>query len=147
MNTPSDPTPPSSDPEDAPAAGPEATPADEPEAATAQAPEMEPEDRNIASLVHLSGLLFSVIVPLVLWLLHKDTEEKRALTAQCKEALNFQIMVLIGYVISAVLTTIVIGVFLFWLVWIANLVFCIMAAIKVSQTGRYDYPLTVRLVN
>jgi uncharacterized Tic20 family protein len=42
---------------------------------------------------------------------------------------------------------ILIGVLLGWLLWIANLVFCIMAAVKVSAEGSYRYPFCLRLVN
>lgn len=104
-------------------------------------------DRNLAMLTHLSGLLLSVIVPLIVWLIHKDRPDKAYLVKEAKEALNFQITVLIGYVICWVLTIIVIGVLLNWLLWLANLVFCIIAAVKVSSDGSYRYPFTLRLVN
>jgi len=105
------------------------------------------DDRNLAMLTHLSGLLLSVIVPLIVWLMHKDQPEKSYLVREAREALNFQITVLIGYVICWILTFIVIGAFLTWLLWLANLVLCIIAAIKVSSTGTYRYPFTLRLVN
>ncbi|TCV91260.1 hypothetical protein EC912_1126 [Luteibacter rhizovicinus] len=104
------------------------------------------DDRNIAMLTHLSGIIFSIIVPLIVWLIHKDRAEKAYLVTEAKEALNFQITVLIGYVICWVLTFVVIGAFLTPLLWIANLIFCIVAAIKVSQTGTYKYPFALRLV-
>lgn len=111
------------------------------------APEPGADDRNIAMLTHLSGLLLSVIVPLVVWLAYKDLPHKRDMVREAKEALNFQITVLIGYVVCWALAFILIGMFLFWLLWVANLVFCIVAALKVSQTGTYRYPFSLRLVN
>jgi uncharacterized Tic20 family protein len=105
------------------------------------------DERNIAMLTHLSGFIFSIIVPLIVWLMHKDRADKGYLVAEAKEALNFQITVLIGYVICWILTMILIGVLLGWLLWIANLVFCIMAAVKVSAEGSYRYPFCLRLVN
>lgn len=105
------------------------------------------DDRNIAMLTHLSGLLLSIIVPLVVWLIHKDQAGKQYLVAEAKEALNFQVTVLIGYVICWILTFIVIGAFLLWLLWVVNLVFCIWAAISVSNTGSFRYPFSLRLVN
>ena len=104
------------------------------------------DDRNIAMLTHLSGLVFHVIAPLIVWLIHKDRADKTYLVTEAKEALNFQITVLIGYVICWVLTVIVIGAFLTPLLWLFNLVFCIVAAIRVSQNGSYRYPFTLRLI-
>lgn len=105
------------------------------------------EDRNLAMLTHLSGLLFGFIVPLIVWLVSKDRSDKSYLVGEAKEALNFQITVLIGYVICWILTIIIIGVFLFWLLWLANLVFCIIAAVAVNNSGTYRYPFCLRLVS
>jgi uncharacterized Tic20 family protein len=105
------------------------------------------DERNIAMLTHLSGFIFSIIVPLIVWLMHKDRADKGYLVAEAKEALNFQITVLIGYVICWILTMILIGVLLGWLLWIANLVFCLIAAVRVSADGSYRYPFSLRLVN
>ena len=138
MSTPPDQMPPSPPPVPPPEPPPE-PPADH---ATRGA-----EDRNIAMLTHLSGLLFSIIVPLVVWLIHKDQPGKQYLVSEAKEALNFQVTVLIGYVICWILLIILIGGLLMWLLWLLNLVFCIMAAVKVSNTGSYRYPFCLRLVN
>jgi uncharacterized Tic20 family protein len=105
------------------------------------------DDRNLAMLTHLSGFLFSFIVPLIVWLIHKDRPEKAYLVTEAKEALNFQITVIIGYVICWILTIIIIGVFLTWVLWIFNLVMCIIAATRVSSSGSYRYPFALRLVN
>jgi len=109
--------------------------------------EASSDDRNVAMLTHLSGFILSVIVPLIVWLMHKDRADKAYLVKEAKEALNFQISVLIGYVICWILTIIIIGVLLTWLLWLANLVFCIIAAVKVSSDCSYRYPFALRLVN
>ena len=109
--------------------------------------EASSDDRNLAMLTHLSGFIFSVIVPLIVWLMHKDRADKAYLVKEAKEALNFQITVLIGYVICWILTVIVIGALLTPLLWLFNLVFCIIAAVKVSSDGNYRYPFALRLVN
>lgn len=105
------------------------------------------DDRNLAMLTHLSGFLLNFIVPLVVWLMHKDRPEKAYLVGEAKEALNFQVTVLIGFVICGILTAILIGALLGWLLWIANLVLCIIAAVRVSSTGTYRYPFALRLVS
>jgi uncharacterized Tic20 family protein len=109
--------------------------------------EASSDDRNVAMLTHLSGFILSVIVPLIVWLMHKDRADKAYLVKEAKEALNFQITVLIGYVICWILTVIVIGALLSPLLLLLNLVFCIIAAVKVSSGGRYRYPFALRLVS
>ena len=119
-----------------------------PEAATPPPPAATggADDKNLAMLVHLSGILLGWIVPLIVWLINKDNSAKSYLSDQSKEALNFQITVCIAYVICWVLAFVIIGGFLLPLVWIANLVFCILAAVKVNSTGTYLYPFTLRLI-
>lgn len=142
MNTPSDQIPPSPPPEPPPVEPPAAAgpPGPSPSVPTN-------DDRNIALLTHLSGFVLSVIVPLVVWLMHKGKPDKAYLTEEAREALNFQLTVLIGYVICWVLTVIAIGIVLNWLLWVLNLVFCILAAVRVSASGRYRYPFNLRLIS
>ncbi|QDE38726.1 DUF4870 domain-containing protein [Luteibacter pinisoli] len=110
-------------------------------------PVINTDDKNIAMLTHLSGILFSIIMPLIVWLMHKDRSDKAYLVTEAKEALNFQITVLIGYVICWILTFLLIGAILTPLLWLANLIFCIIAAVKVSSDGSYRYPWALRLVS
>jgi uncharacterized Tic20 family protein len=135
MSTPSDQTPPSPPPPSPPPYEPV------PPASHAN------DDKNLAMLTHLSGCFLSIIVPLVVWIINKDKADKGYLVTESKEALNFQITVLIGYLICSILALILIGAFLSFLLWIANVVFCIIAAMKVSQTGSYRYPFALRLVS
>lgn len=104
------------------------------------------EDRTLALITHLSGILLSFIVPLIIWLTNKDRSDKSFLVDQAKEALNFQITVIIGYVISAVLAVILIGGVLGLLVWAANLILCILAGIKANEGVAYRYPFALRLI-
>ncbi|NII10102.1 DUF4870 domain-containing protein [Oleiagrimonas sp. C23AA] len=151
MNTPSDQIPPSSPPPEPPPGGPPEPPPEGAKAYTPPPPEpppgASPDDRNIALLTHLSGFILSIIVPLVVWLMNKDKPEKAYLTEEAREALNFQLTVLIGYVICWVLAIILIGAFLSWLLWVVNLVLCILAAVRVSAGGSYRYPFNLRLIN
>ena len=132
MSTPSDQVPPSPPP---------SPPPYEP-----TGPVVNTDDKNIAMLTHLSGIIFSIIVPLIVWLVHKDRADKTYLVTEAKEALNFQITVLIGYVICWVLAFVIIGAFLTPLLWLFNLVFCIIAAVKTSSNGSYRYPFALRLI-
>ncbi len=102
------------------------------------------DDKNVAVLTHLSGMFFSFLVPLIVWLVSRDS--KPWLAQEAKEALNFQLSIVIASVISGVLTVLVIGAFLLPAVWLANVIFCIVAAVKTAQGERYSYPLTLRLL-
>ncbi|WP_166207874.1 DUF4870 domain-containing protein [Cognatiluteimonas telluris] len=115
-------------------------------AAPAAAVGASQEDKTLAMLTHLSGIVLSFIVPLVIWLINKDKADKAFLTDQAKEALNFQITIAIGYAICTVLAVIIIGGLLMPLVWILNLVFCIIAGIKANEGVSYRYPFALRLI-
>ena len=103
------------------------------------------DDKNIATVTHLGGTVFSFVPGLLVWILKKD--DSAYLADQAKEALNFQISVLIGYLIAGVLAWVLIGFILMPLIWLLNVVFCIIAAISSSKGETYRYPLCLRLIN
>jgi len=103
------------------------------------------DDKNIATITHLGGAIFSFIPALVVWLLKKD--DNAYLAEQAKEALNFQITILLAQFIAGLLMWLLIGFLLLPLIWLANIVFCIIAAISTSKSETYRYPLTLRLIN
>lgn len=102
-------------------------------------------DKNIVTITHLGGILFSFVPSLIVWLLKKDDSEYIA--AQAKEALNFQITLLLAQFVAYVLIFILVGFLLLGLIWLFNIVFCIIAAISSSKGEYYRYPLTLRLIN
>ncbi|MCC4615553.1 DUF4870 domain-containing protein [Xanthomonas campestris pv. asclepiadis] len=107
------------------------------------------EERTLALAAHLLGILTSFIGALVIWLISKDASPSKPFaTDQAKEALNFQITVIIAYVAAVILTIVSFGILFFvpTLVWIANLVFCILAAVKANNGEHYRYPFTLRLI-
>ncbi len=103
------------------------------------------DDKNIATMTHLGGTLFSFIPALIVWLLKKEDNEYIA--SQAKEALNFQITVLLAQFVAGMLVFLLIGLILIPIIWLANVVFCIIAAISTSSGVPYRYPLTLRLIN
>ena len=104
------------------------------------------EDKTLAMLTHLSGIILGFIVPLIIWLVNKDKSDKGWLNDQAKEALNFQITILIGWVASTILSVVGIGLLLMPLIWIVNLIFCIIAGIKANEGVAYRYPFALRLI-
>lgn len=104
------------------------------------------EDRTLALITHLSGIVLGFIVPLIIWLVNKDKADKAFLNDQAKEALNFQITLLIIYVIGTVLTIILIGALINLAAWIACIILSIMAGLKANEGVAYRYPFALRLV-
>lgn len=101
-------------------------------------------ERTMAILAHILGLFTSFVAPLIFYLV---LNEQPYAKEQAKESLNFQITVIIGYLIATFLTFIVIGVFVFFVLAILNIVFCVIAAIAASKGDNYRYPISIRLIN
>jgi uncharacterized protein len=115
---------------------------------------------------HLAGLgaglataaIFGWVGPLIVWLIKRD--EHPFIDHHAKEALNFQLTVLVAILASAVLVvpaaiigvlTLGIGLLVIGAVVLAAVVawfvFPIMAAIKASNGEGYRYPLTIRFIS
>lgn len=103
------------------------------------------DEKNIATIMHLGGILFSFIPALIVFLLKKDDSE--FIRVQAREALNFQITLLLAQFVAYVLVFILVGFLLLGLIWLFNIVICIIAAISSSKGEHYRYPLTLRLIN
>lgn len=104
----------------------------------------ENENDNLLILFsHLSLILgIGLIVPLIVYLIKKDTSSKVAYHS--REALNFHISITIYAIICAITC---VGIFLIPVIGIAAIIFSIIAAVKVSDPVPYRYPLTIRLVD
>jgi uncharacterized Tic20 family protein len=99
-------------------------------------------------LAALSGFLVpfgNIIGPLVVWLIKRA--DMPMVDRHGKEALNFQITVMIAFLVCIPLCFILIGFVLMAVVGIGALVLTIMAAVKVSNGDyEYRYPFTIRLL-
>ncbi len=89
--------------------------------------------------------MFSFVPALIVWILKKD--ENPYIEDQAKEALNFQITMVLAYMLAGVLSWILIGLIFFPVIWVLNIVFCIIAAISTSKGETYRYPFALRLIN
>jgi len=109
------------------------------------------EERQWAMFAHLSALaglvipFGSIIGPLVIWLIKKDTMP--FVNDQGKEALNFNITVAIAAVVCWILFFVLIGMLLLPVLVILWLVFVILGTIKANEGTTYRYPFALRLVN
>ena len=107
--------------------------------------------RTWTALCHASALLGvflhfpgHLLAPLIVWLVKRD--ESPEIDAHGKEAVNFQISMLIYNAIAAVSCIVLVGFLLLPVLWILNAVFVIIAAIKASDGELYRYPLTIRFI-
>ncbi|HMB55834.1 MAG TPA: DUF4870 domain-containing protein [Arenimonas sp.] len=104
------------------------------------------DDKTMAMISHLSGIVAGFIGPLVIWLINKDKADKAWLNAQAVESLNFQITIFIAYMVAGILTFVLIGMLLIPVILIANLILCIMAGMKANEGADYRYPFALRLI-
>ena len=104
---------------------------------------MSPDEKNLALFAHILGIFTFWVGPLVIYLVAGDT--KPFAKQQAQEALNWQITVAIGFVASTAVAFVGFH-FLYHLVYVANLIFCIMGAMAVSKGEAYKYPFALRLI-
>jgi uncharacterized Tic20 family protein len=110
------------------------------------------EEKQWAMFAHLSalaGLLvggFTFVGPLIIWLIKKD--ESKFVDANGKEALNFQLNILIYYLISLAITFVTCGIAfpLPLALMVYAIVMPIIAGIKANEGQVYEYPLTFRII-
>ena len=110
---------------------------------TGEAPQ---DQRTMALLGHLLGIITGPIGALIIWLVSKDDASKGFVVDQSKEALNFQITITIAMLICIVLTIVIIGGLLAPIVGLLNVIFCIIAAVKANNGEAYRYPFALRLI-
>lgn len=101
------------------------------------------DENNLAMIAHILGIVIGFVGPLIIFLTAKD---KPFAYSQSKEALNFQITVVIAWIAAFVLSFIGIGLILYPAIWVVNLIFSIMAAMAASKGEAYKYPVSIRLV-
>ena len=108
-------------------------------------PPMRPDDEKLWAIgAHLGPIILGFIAPLIVWLVFKD--RSAYLDRQGKEALNFQLTLLIGFIVSLVLVFVLIGFLLMAVVGIGGLVLMIVATVKVANHEDYRYPVNIRFI-
>ena len=120
------------------------TPPPPPPTPPSQQPMSDSDARLWAMLGQLSGIILGFIGPLIVMLVFGP--RNAFVKKESTEALNFQITVLIGYLVSFVLMFVFVGFILFFVVWVLAIVFCIIAGMKNNQGIEYRYPICIRFV-
>jgi uncharacterized protein len=139
-----------------------------PPAPAPAAPLTEAEDKQWASFAHLGGILF-ILPSLIIYLVFKDRGARTRVEA--KEALNWQLTFLAGWIVLQILVAIISGIAIaaafnsaltggyygvggwwsfLWILptawWAINVILSIMGFMKVNGGGSYRYPFAIRLI-
>ncbi len=119
--------------------------------------EISKDARMWAMICHLAGLVWfawfawlivpvvgNIVAPLIIWQIKK--EEFPFVDEQGKEAVNFQISILIYGIVAGLLCFACVGFVLLLAVAVFDLIFLLIAAVKANNGEHYRYPLTIRFV-
>ncbi|RNE58566.1 DUF4870 domain-containing protein [Cryobacterium tepidiphilum] len=103
---------------------------------------MSPADEKLwATLIHVGGILFGFLPALIGYLVLKDRGP--FIREHAATALNFQLTLLIAYIVGGILTLVFIGLLVLFAAWVLAIVFGIMAAVAANEGRRYTYPLSI----
>jgi len=104
--------------------------------------------RTWAMLCHLAGFsgfivpFGNILGPLIVWAIKKD--EHPFVDDQGKEALNFQLTMTVGFMITIMLIIVFIGLLLLPALCIYTIIMIIVASINANDGKYYRYPLNIR---
>ena len=134
-----------------PAAGqpaPAPAPAPAPQAGAETVPDIQstPDERQMAMLAHLIPIIpfVGIIGPLAIWAIKMG--QSPFIEDQAKEALNFQIIVFMAQIASAISCMIWIGIVLYPAVLILNIIYAYQAGMAAKEGKVYRYPYTIRFI-
>jgi len=112
---------------------------------------MDSDARTWAMACHLSALVGTlgngvgfILGPLIVWILKKDVDP--FVDGHGKEAVNFQLTMLIAALACIPLCFVVIGFFLLPIVGILAIVLPIIAGLEANKGNIYRYPFCIRFI-
>ena len=101
-------------------------------------------DTTLAALSHASALFASFLGPILFLVLADDDDE--LVKQNAKNSLNFQIIVFVALMIAGALSFVFIGILLFPIIAIADLILVLIATVKANEGKVYSYPYTPDLI-
>lgn len=101
-------------------------------------------DTTLAALSHASALVASVLGPVLFLVLADDDDQ--LVKENAKNSLNFQIVMFVAFMISGILTIVVIGLLLIPIFAIIDLVLVLIATVKANNGEVYEYPYTPSII-
>src|SRR5262249_43800042 len=98
----------------------------------------------MAMFGHMGGIVLGFLAPLIIWMMKKD--QSKFVDDQGKEALNFQLTMLIGHLVGLATSLVFIGLILWPVIIILNIVYCILGGMAANRGEVYRYPFAFRIV-
>lgn len=111
---------------------------------------MDAETKNWAIACHalaFAGYVIpfgNLVGPLLVWALKKDSSPY--IDQQGRESVNFQITMLIAYLISGILVLVFVGILLLAVCALFNVVMVVLAIIKTADGQDFRYPFAIRIL-
>jgi uncharacterized Tic20 family protein len=102
-----------------------------------------PSDKTAAMLTHLGGIFFSFVPSLIVYL---AVNNNPWLKEQARNALNFQLTMVIAWVIVGLLHWVLIGFLLVWPLELLNTILCVVAAVRANAGDGFHYPAAIELL-
>jgi len=99
------------------------------------------DDKVLAMLAHLLGLFTGFIGPLVIYLV--KSESPGFVKENARNALNFQISVIIYFIICFILMLVIIGIPMMVALGIFSLIVEILGSVRAYGGQVYKYPLAI----
>jgi uncharacterized Tic20 family protein len=112
--------------------------------------ELSESERNWAMLCHLSsfaGYFFpfgGILGPLICWLSKKD--ESQWVNFNGKQALNFQLSILLYMVLAIPLVFIIVGIPILVFLGFLEVICVVIASVKASKGEEFRYPLNIPFI-
>jgi uncharacterized Tic20 family protein len=101
------------------------------------------DEKTFGMLAHLLGII-SFIGPLVIWLIKKD--QSSFVNENAKTALNFQLTILIAFLIGGVLQLILIGFLINGILTVLNIILCVVNGMRAFNGTSPKYPFSFTFI-
>jgi uncharacterized Tic20 family protein len=101
------------------------------------------DEKTFGMLAHLLGII-SFIGPLVIWLIKKD--QSQFVNENGKIALNFQLTMLIAFLIGGILQFVLIGFVINGILTVINVILCVVNAMRAFNGTVPRYPYSIPFV-
>ncbi|MET4782310.1 DUF4870 domain-containing protein [Glaciihabitans sp. UYNi722] len=107
---------------------------------------LSPSDEKLwATLIHIGGIFLYFLPALIGYVLLKDRGP--LVRDHTRTALNFQLTVLIGYLVGIFTSWLFVGFLIVLVVAVLNIIFSLMAAIAANRGEEYVCPIAIRFVS
>ena len=97
-----------------------------------------------AILTHVGGIFLHWLLPLITFLIFKDRGP--FVRWHTRQALNFQLTLLLAYIVGGILLLVFVGFFVILAAWALNIVFGILAAMAANRGEFYKIPIAIEFV-